>query len=331
MLKRVLKSALLSLLFLFGLLVLLMLMPRFWALLNPKKPPVGYYFLPPTILSVYSGIESLAEKIPPLPDNIVAIKNVEYKNCKGKSLQIDFYHLRNGRPNAPLLLFVHGGGWSHGDRNEYLNYALYFAELGYATATTTYRVVKDAPYPACVEDLGDAVRFLFEHGEQYQFDPERIALIGGSAGAHLSMLVAYGWHPGEKETICNDTLPKSPKIKALVEMYGPVDLTTDYARNHSMVTRLMAHPYSEQPRQYAEASPLFWVDRDAPPTLILHGTRDMLVPIAQAEQLKYKLDSLGVPNVFLPLPGWPHTMDLVKRVQDYSKGSMKDFFEKYVQ
>jgi acetyl esterase/lipase len=123
---------------------------------------------------------------------------------------------------------------------------------------------------------------------------------------------------------------KSHKIKAVVDMYGPVDLTTAYAREHSMVTRLMACSYKESPQMFAEASPLTWVSKDAPPTLILHGTRDMLVPVSQAGLLKQKLDSLGIPNVYRPLPGWPHTTDLVRRVNDYFKVTMRDFFEKHV-
>lgn len=317
-------------LLLFFLLILVFLTPRIWAVLNPSKAPVGYYYLPPTVLAVYSGIESLAEKSPSLPENVEAIKNVEFKNCNGKSLQMDFYHLKNGSLQAPLLLFIHGGGWSHGDRNEYLNYALYFAGLGYATATATYRVVKDSPYPACVEDVKDAVQFVFDNSQKFHFDPERVALIGGSAGAHLSMLVAYGWHKGGQDSIVAPSPAKYHKLKALVELYGPVDFTTPYARNHSMVTRLMAHPFLEIPQLYNEASPIRWVSKDAPPTLILHGTRDRLVPISQAELLKHKLDSLGVPNVYQPLPGWPHTMDLVKRVQDYAKITMRDFFVKYL-
>jgi len=330
---QILKKFLIVLALFVGLFVLLMLTPRCWSALNPGKPPMGYYFLPPTYLAVYAGIESQAVKPGEIPENIESTRDVEYKNIQGKSLQMDFYHAKNSPGALPLLVFIHGGAWSHGERSEYLGYALHFAALGYATATLTYRFVKDAPYPACAEDVTDAVQFLFNHGVQYRYHPDKIVLIGGSAGAHLAMLAAYGWkNPAAKTdtTVSLENNVASHKIKALVELYGPVDFTTTYARDQSMVVRLMAHPYAEIPQLYAEASPLFWVSQAAPPTLILHGTSDSLVPISQAEQLKHKLDSLGVPNVYLPLPGWPHTTDLVKRVNDYFKVAMGDFFEKQV-
>jgi dipeptidyl aminopeptidase/acylaminoacyl peptidase len=144
------------------------------------------------------------------------------------------------------------------------------------------------------------------------------------------MLAAYGW---KKQGAVKDTstaiVPKH-KIKAVVEIYGPVDFTTDYARNHPTITGFMAHSYQEAPQLYVEASPITYVNRETPPTLILHGTRDMLVPISQAELLKRKMDSLGVINVYCPVPGWPHTMDIALRVNNYTKATMLDFFEKYV-
>jgi acetyl esterase/lipase len=331
MMYKILKKFLLVLSMLLALMILLILTPRIWSALNPGKPPMGYYFLAPTVLAVYTGIESLAEKTPKVPDNVEVAKNIEYKNCNGKSLQMDIYQAKNSSKPAPMLVFIHGGGWSHGDRNEYLGYALYFANLGYTTATLTYRVVKDAPYPACVADVTDAVAFIFRNSGKYHFDHDRVALVGGSAGSHLAMLAAYGWRRPGSGMDTMSTAVVSHRIKAVVEMYGPVDFTTEYARKQSMVTRLMGHSYQEIPQLYAEASPINWVDKNAPPSLILQGTRDMLVPLSQAELLKRKLDSLGIACIYRPLPGWPHTMDLVKRVNDYFKVTMLEFFEQYVQ
>ena len=144
------------------------------------------------------------------------------------------------------------------------------------------------------------------------------------------MLAAYGWKKAGVQADTAATLVNKHKIKAVVEIYGPIDFTTEYARTHPTITGFMAHSYQEAPQLYVEASPITYVTKDTPPTLILHGTRDMLVPISQAELLKHKMDSLGVINVYRPVPGWPHTMDLVKRVNDYFKVTMGDFFEQYV-
>lgn len=322
--------------FIYGLLILLlsfillMLVPRVWSWLNPKKAPMGYYFTAPSILAVYSGLESLINKTPPVPETVEAIKNIEYKNINGKSLQMDIYQPKEMTSPAPLLVFIHGGGWSGGDRADYLVYLTHFASLGYVTATVSYRFIKDAPYPACAEDITDAVQFFYQNGEKYNYDPDRICLIGGSAGSHLAMLAAYGWKKPDAHADTTMADEKKHQIKAVVEIYGPVDFTTEYAQNHPNITGFMAHSYEEAPQLYIEASPITYVTRYSPPTLILHGTSDKLVPISQAMLLKHKLDSLGVPNVYCPVPGWPHTMDLVHRVNDYFKATMGTFFEEYV-
>ncbi len=325
-LKKVLKGFLLLL----AALIFLMLVPRIWSAANPQKAPMGYYYYPPTVAAIFTGLESLINKTPDIPENVEAFKNVEYKNLNGSSLQMDFYRPKGMTKPAPLLVFIHGGGWRGGDRADYLVYLTHFAKLGYVTATVSYRFLKEAPYPACVNDIMDAVHFIFQNGEKYNYDPDRICLIGGSAGSHLAMLAAYGW---KKQVTPSDTIQQvveKHKIKAVVEIYGPTDFTTEYARNHPTITGFMAHSYQEAPQLYVEASPITYVTKDSPTTLILHGTRDMLVPISQAELLKHKMDSLGVVNVYCPVPGWPHSMDIVQRVNNYTKKVMGDFFEKYV-
>jgi len=325
-----LKKVLIGFLLLLSVLIVLMLIPRIWSTMNPQKAPMGYYYYPATVAAVFTGLESLINKTPDIPENVEAFKNVEYKNINGRSLQMDFYRPKGMTKPAPLLVFIHGGGWTGGDRADYLVYLTHFAKLGYVTATVSYRFVKEAPYPACVIDIMDAVHFIFQNGEKYNYDPDRICMIGGSAGSHLAMLAAYGW---KKQATASDTIQpivEKHKIKAVVEIYGPTDFTTEYARNHPTITNFLAHSYQEAPQLYVEASPINYVTKDSPTTLILHGTRDMLVPISQAELLKHKMDSLGVVNVYCPVPGWPHTMDIVQRVNNYTKKVMGDFFWKYV-
>jgi len=326
---KLLKKILYSFLMLLLALVVLMFIPRIWSSLNPKKAPLGYYFYAPTIVAAFTGLESLIDKTPAIPDGVEVFKDIEYKNINGKSLQLDIYQPKGLTKPAPLLVFIHGGGWRGGARSDYLVYLTHFAKLGYVTATVSYRLLKVAPYPACVEDILDARDFLYQNGEKFNYDPDRICLIGGSAGSHLAMLAAYGWKKAGAVVDSSNASPKH-RTKAVVEIYGPVDFTTEYARNHPTITGFITKSYQEAPQLYIEASPITYVTKDTPPTLILHGTRDMLVPISQAALLKHKMDSLGVPNIYRPVPGWPHTMDLVQRVNDYFKVTMGDFFDQYV-
>ncbi|MCF6332776.1 MAG: alpha/beta hydrolase [Draconibacterium sp.] len=328
--SKIVKRILFGILIVFLFCCVLMAIPRTWSALNPEKPPMGYHFTVPTYLAIGIGLEKLINTTPVIPDDIEEIKNIEYKNINGKSLQLDIYKPKNVEESAPLLVFIHGGSWKSGKRSDYLIYLIDFAKRGYITATVSYRLLKDSPYPGCVEDLRDAVDWFYKNGENYGYDPDRIALIGGSAGAHLALMSAYGW--GRNQPNIDSTyIPKSNhKIKAVVDLYGPVDLTTEYARNLSLVTNFIAHSYEDSPELYKEASPLQYVDANDPPTLILHGTSDDLVPIIQSDRLKAWLDSLGVPCVYYRVPLWPHAMDIDQRVNDFSQKKMTAFFEEYL-
>ncbi len=321
--KRILKALLLV----FLVFVLLMITPRIIGIVFPEKLPVGYYFETLDYLAVGVGLEKLADLTPEIHETIEEIKDVEYKNIDGKSLQIDFYRPKNRAGELPLLLFIHGGGWKGGERSDYLVYLVDFAKKGYITATVSYRLKRDSIYPACVEDVSDAVDWLLNNGEKYGYDPNSIALIGGSAGAHLAMLAGYGWKNPTKQ---NDSTTTFRRVKAVVDIYGPVDLTTEYARTQPLVTGFIGHPFGDKPELYREASPISYLEKNIPPTLILQGTADNLVPASQSDTLKARLDALGVPNEYYRFPGWPHTMDIVQRVNDVSQQKMEAFFEKYL-
>jgi acetyl esterase/lipase len=328
--SKIIKRILWGFLSILLLFCVLMIIPRTWSALNPKKPPLGYHFVAPAYLAIGIGLEELINKTPDIPEDIEEIKNIEYKSIDGKSLQLDIYKPKNIKNPAPLLVFIHGGGWKGGNRSDYLIYLVDFAKRGYITATVSYRLLKDGPYPACVEDISDAVRWFYNNGGKYGYDPDRIALIGGSAGAHLALLAAYGWKNPNVNSDSTDVPENSHRIKAVVDIYGPTDLTTEYSRNHPLVTSFIARSFEQAPDLYKEASPIHYLDKNDPPTMILHGTSDDLVPISQSDLLKARLDSLGVPCVYYRVPLWPHTMDVVRRVNDFCQLKMNEFFEQYL-
>ena len=319
--KRILKT----LLWIFVVFCLLMVTPRIIGFLFPNRAPIGYHFEALDYLAIGVGLEKLIDMEPEVPESIESFKDIEYKNVNGKSLQLDIYKQKGLKEKAPLLVFIHGGGWRSGKRQDYLVYLLDYAEKGYVTATVSYRLKKDSIYPAAIEDVKDVVDFIFKNGDTYGYDTARIALIGGSAGAHLAMLAGYGW---ENPRIKSDILKH--RVKAVVDIYGPVDMTTPYAQTQFMVTDFIGHPYSEKPELYWEASPAKYLNATNPPTLILQGTSDNLLPPSQSDTLKVRLDRIGVPCEYFRLPFWPHAMDMAVRPNVYMQKKMDAFFKEYL-
>nr|WP_319570498.1 alpha/beta hydrolase [uncultured Draconibacterium sp.] len=319
MAKTIFRKALKGMLFVLAFFVVLMLLPRTIGLLFPEKAPIGYHFEALDYLAIGVGLESVIDREPEVPATIESFKSIEYKNANGKSLQLDIYRQKELNEKAPLLVFIHGGGWRSGKRQDYLVYLLDYAEKGFVTATVSYRLKKDSIYPAAVEDILDAVDFLYQNANTYGYDTSRVALVGGSAGAHLAMLAGYGWEN-----------PQRHKVKAVVDIYGPVDLTTPYGQTQFMVTDFIGHSYSEKPELYWEASPARYLKEDLPPTLILQGTSDNLLPPSQSDTLHVRLNRLGVPNVYHRLPLWPHAMDIAVRPNVYMQQKMDAFFETYL-
>ena len=322
--KRKLKRILYSIALLLVVSCLLMLVPRTYSAFFPDKPPIGYHFLWTSYLAIAVGLEDLIDTSPDVPPEIEAIKDIEYKSIDGTSLQLDIYKMKSGKNGLPLLIFLHGGGWRKGNRADMLALLIDFARRGYVTTTVSYRL---GTYPHCVEDISDAVNWFYNHGDEYGYDPDRIALVGASAGAHLAMMAAYGW---EEKTRKGDSIQRPHRVRAVVNIFGPVDMTTDFARNHPTAISFIGKTFNEAPEVYREASPLQYVDKNSPPTMIIQGTSDELVPNSQADQLKEKLDSLGVPCVDYRFPLWPHAMILVQRVYDYCPPRMNEFFEQYL-
>lgn len=326
LLRRIIYSILLAVI----IFLIIVGSPRIIGTLFPEKLPIGYHYNGLAIMAVGLGIERLADLEPEVPSTITAFTDIEYKKVNGKSLQLDVYIPAGTEESLPLLVFIHGGSWKGGMRSDYLVYLLKFAEMGYATATVSYRLLRDSIYPAAVEDVCDAVQWLTDNGGHYGYNSKRMALIGGSAGAHLAMLAGYGWNGYTKDTILEMKPVLRPVVKAVVNIYGPANLTTEYAKNQPLVIDFLGQTYNDNPYVYRNASPVEWLSADSPATLIFHGTSDRLVPVSQSDQLVNSLDSLGIAYEYYRLPLWPHVMDLSLRVNDFMVQRMDAFFNKYL-
>lgn len=295
----------------------------------PPMPP-GFESAGEAMQAVLSGKVAAIQPPSPLPDSIVEEKGIVYCERDEKEMKLDLYYPKDLKEPVPGMICIHGGGWSKGNRNDYKFYSILLAEEGYVAATISYRLSGEAKFPAAVEDCKAAVRWMRANAEKYHIDPERIGVIGGSAGGHLSLMVGYSSDVPELDGEgCH--LDPSSRVQAVVNFYGPTDLTTEYARNRGEVTGFLGEKsYDKNPKPFEMASPLHHLTKDDPPTLTFHGTIDELVPLSQAERLHEKLDELGIPNVYDPFPGWPHAMDIAKPVNDRCVYQIKRFLAEHL-
>ena len=292
---------------------------------DATPPPAPGYASKAEILAAFARGE--VKPVPFLrktPAGVTVKAGVTYREIEGTKLQLDLYAPAESPADArnPCVVLIHGGGWKTGRREDYRYYGEEFALRGYVAASISYRLSGVAPYPAAVDDCEAALRWLRDHAADYNIDPKRIAVVGGSAGGHLALMLGYR---------AND--PKHPgvPVRAVVDIYGVYDMATPYGRDHSLVRSFLGNAsYAEKPGLFAEASPKSYLDAGDPPTLILHGTIDEVVPVTQSDNLAARLAELKIPCVYDKLEGWPHAMDIAKCVNDRCLWQMERFLAEHL-
>lgn len=237
---------------------------------------------------------------PDMPD-------ITYRTVDGVPIKLDLYFPQQRTSPAPLVVYVHGGGWTGGDKRQGAGMPL-IPELlrrGYAVASVNYRLAPQYKFPAMIEDVACAIRFLRAHAKEYQLKTDKIGVWGGSAGGHLVALLGTAdetaeWNKGEYQGV-------SSRVQAVVDMFGPADFSVDFAGGS---TRLLETVFGTTDRTspiLRKASPTNWVSKDDPPFLILHGELDRLVPLSQSERLYKKLQEAGVPATLVVVKNAGHS------------------------
>lgn len=207
-----------------------------------------------------------------------------------------FLHTATGQP-APAAIYVHGGGWEKGDAGSPSHPSPIEAGLvsrGFVVAAINYRLAPQDKWPAQIEDVKCAVRYLRAHALTYGIDPTRIGAWGGSAGGHLvSMLGTAGPSAGYD---VGQYLDQSSRVQAVVDMWGPADLTApgwgSYAA--TVVTQVFGVAPGQGSSTLAHASPVTFIQPDDPPFLIVQGAEDPVVPASQSQELYQRLRDAGV-------------------------------------
>jgi acetyl esterase/lipase len=221
-----------------------------------------------------------------------------------KSQRLDVYVPRDRPSPPPLVVFAHGGGWMDlAKEDAELSVASYLS-AGWAVANVEYRRGREAPAPAAAIDVRCAVRWMSARAAEYGVDVSRIVLAGESAGAHLMLLTAFADSTAGLDTGCAGAMPA---VAAVVNWAGVSDVTDllsgANARGWAVGWIGPAAGAAERARRL---SPIEWVRTGVPPVITVHGDRDETVPFSQAQRLHAALDSAGVPNLLVALPGANH-------------------------
>ena len=205
----------------------------------------------------------------------------------------------------PLVVWLGGGAWQEMNQHVYLPELMYLAENGYAVASVEYRISAKATFPAQLEDVKAAIRYIRAHADQLCVDPNRIAIMGESAGGHLAALT--GVTGEERQFDVGDYPEESSKVSCVVDWYGPVDFFKFGGGNPaSPESLLMGATMEEAPEKARAASPVSYVSPQTPPFLILHGDSDRLVPVEQSRELYALLEENGVDATLVELEGTDH-------------------------
>ncbi|MGV0815157.1 alpha/beta hydrolase [Mycolicibacterium boenickei] len=210
-----------------------------------------------------------------------------------------------GSPPLPAVVWLHGGGWRLGNRTACPDLTRHFADRGYVMVSIDYRLAPETRHPGQLHDVRAAVRWLRAHATALGIDPQRIGLWGSSAGGHLAALT--GLHsdvpqlPGEPPAD-----GRSAAVQAVVDGYGPADLTVTNAPDGTPEAALLGGPTAEHVDAARDASPALHVRAGAPPFLIMHGTDDAMVPAAQSIALYDALAAHGNAAALYLIEGFGH-------------------------
>lgn len=234
----------------------------------------------------------------------VKYKQITYAKYADTSLSLDFYPATTSG-KRPCVIVVHGGSWSRGDSQQLPELNSILAEKGYQVAAINYRLAPKYRNPAAAEDVGQCIKYLKQNAAELNIDTNKFFLLGRSAGAQIALLAAY---------TLNDK-----HIKGAIDYYGPIDMVWGYSipsnplimDSRKVMSDYIGGTYPQVPDKYKASSPLEFVNKTSPPTLIIHGGNDVLVAEEHSRRLNERLQQNGIPHYWLKLPWATHGFDYV--------------------
>lgn len=265
---------------------------------------------------------------PVYPTNVHVETNVAYLGADRSDLADIYSPLQMPKDKKlPAILVIHGGGFNDGDkaRPREMNIATNLVLQGYVCMSINYKLRRkagDVTWPQSVYDAKAAVRWLCKNAEQLQIDPDRIGVIGFSAGGNLAGMLAFT-QPKDGFDLKEPYGEFSSAVSCAVDFYGAVDLMN----YHDM--KMFNQTRAEAPELYAKGSPVTYAHKNAAPMLIVHGTADATVPLTQSQALDEALTKVGAEHELVIVPNAPHTFNLQPKQRDL-RPLVFQFFDKHL-
>ncbi len=265
--------------------------------------------VPFSLSGYFGGFSFDADRVP---------QTVAYARPGGEKLRLDVWRSSGADVGAgetqgrPAVIMVHGGGWHSGSRSQFPRWNAWLADKGYVVFDIDYRLSPPPSWQDAPADVRCAVGWVKEHADRYGVDPERVALMGRSAGGQLALLTAYAQGESTLSPGCHVREAQDTGVAAVVALYSPTDLDRLHLQGYLRgMGRFFGDAPGAFPAHYRLSSPVSRASPDDPPTLLVHGGDDEIVPPGQSELLAAQLQEAGVPHRLVELPGSGHTFDFL--------------------
>ena len=269
-----------------------------------------------------------------LPASVTAYENIPYLNAKGTDLQLDIYR-PDGRAPVPAVLIVHGGGWEEGSRQMERPLAQQLAARGFAAIPVSYRLGAKGRFPAPLDDLKAAVRWVRSHASDYGIDPTRIGAIGGSAGGQLVALLGASNGVAVLEGYEGDDRDYSSVVQAVVDIDGVADfvsydLISQEEAKQGATSRYLGGPYSKAGPTWHQASATTYLSKMSAPCLFINST--VTHPILPGRSvMQNRLLGLGVYSKLIVIPDTPHPFWLLNPWFEQVLDDCEAFLNRYME
>ena len=260
------------------------------------------------IISVNSFAQNNKKEQPNVPEGFEVIQNIFYAGNQNMAQALDVFIPENKiKERLPALVFIHGGGWKGGRKEQAYRSLTPFLKNGeYIGFSIDYRLSNEAKWPAQIHDCKAAIRWIKTNADKYGIDKNKIGVWGTSAGGHLVAMLALTSKSGEFEGNIGNCLNETGAITCAIDGYGPADFLAMDDRPGAFVhneisspeSRLIGAPIQENKEKALNASPVTWVSQNCKSMLIYHGTEDDKVIVEQSDKLYSLLKKTGAKDIY---------------------------------